>query len=41
MPLFVGQGRASTVICLDISKAFNAVPHRILAGKLVRYELDG
>lgn len=41
MAVFVGKGRPSTVIYLDISKASDAVPHSILAEKLGRYELDG
>lgn len=41
MAVFVGKWRASTIISHDISKAFSAVPHSILAEKLRRYELDG
>lgn len=41
MAVFVGKGRASTIISRDISKAFSAVLHSILAEELRRCELNG
>ena len=40
MPGLGDEGKAVDIVCLDFSKAFDTVSHKILIDKLLMYELD-
>lgn len=37
----VGDGGAVDIVCIDFSRVFEIVPHKILIDKLLMYGLDG